>query len=105
MRPGRAPDNAGVEGVVFCPGIPLMTTKKADVKPMMKIFICPNCGRLTAVSRKKEVNCFKCGESPMERAKLTFEAYTEMDDRQRKDYSDSWLYIRAAGKRKRHDTF
>lgn len=71
---------------------------------MMKIFICPNCGRLTAASRKKEVYCSKCDESPMERAKLTFEAYTGMDDKQRKDYSDSWLYIRAAGKRRNHDT-
>ena len=105
MTPGRAPGDGAWKAQPFALGIPSMTTKKADVKPMMKIFICPNCGRLTAVSRKKEVNCFKCGGSPMERAKLTFEAYTEMDDRQRKDYSDSWLYIRAAGKRKRHDTF
>lgn len=66
---------------------------------MMKIFICPSCGRMTAASRKKEVFCSKCDEMPMERAKLTFEKYTEMDDKQRKDYSDSWLYIHAAGKR------
>lgn len=66
---------------------------------MMKIFICPTCGRLTAASRKKEVCCSKCSERPMERAKLTFEAYTAMDDKQRKDYSESWLYIHAAGKK------
>ena len=60
---------------------------------MMKIYICPGCGRMTAVSRKIEVACSHCKERPMERVKLTFESYTQMDDRQRKDYADSWLYI------------
>lgn len=27
-------------------------------------------------------------------AKLTFAKYSEMDEQQRKDYSESWLYIR-----------
>ncbi len=27
-------------------------------------------------------------------SKLTFAKYVEMDEQQRKDYSDSWLYIR-----------
>lgn len=67
----------------------------------MKIFICPNCGRLTAASRKREVFCSKCDEEPMERVKLTFEKYTKMDERQRKDYSESWLYIHGTGKRMR----
>lgn len=66
---------------------------------MMKIFICPSCGRMTAASRKKEVNCSKCNEAPMERAKLTFEKFAEMDEKQRKDYSDSWMYIHSANKR------
>ncbi len=66
---------------------------------MMKIFICPSCGRMTAASRKKEVYCSKCEETLMERAKLTFENYTQMDDQQRKNYSESWLYIHKAGKR------
>lgn len=26
-------------------------------------------------------------------SKLTFAKYTEMDEQQRKDYSESWLYI------------
>jgi hypothetical protein len=45
------------------------------------------------------MDCSRCGELPMERAKLTFEKYTEMDEEQRKDYSESWLYIHSAGKR------
>ena len=28
---------------------------------MMKVYICPNCGWLRTVSRRKEVECFKCG--------------------------------------------
>ena len=64
----------------------------------MKMFICPGCGRITAASRKKEVFCSRCGELPMEKAKLTFEKYTEMDEKQRNDYIESWLYIRNAGK-------
>lgn len=54
---------------------------------------------MTAASRKKEVNCSKCEELPMERAKLTFEKFTEMDEQQRNDYSKSWLYIHQAGKK------
>lgn len=27
-------------------------------------------------------------------SKLSFTQYTEMDEQQRKDYSESWLYIR-----------
>ena len=54
---------------------------------------------MTAASRKKEVFCSKCGELPMERARITFEKYAAMDDRQRVDYAESWMYIHAAGKK------
>lgn len=66
---------------------------------MMKIFICPGCGRMTAASRKKEVSCSKCGELPMERSRITFEKYAAMDDRQRADYARSWMYIHSTGKK------
>ncbi|MCI8893262.1 MAG: DNA-directed RNA polymerase subunit M [Lachnospiraceae bacterium] len=65
---------------------------------MMKIFICPGCGRMTTGSRKKEMTCSRCGELPMERAKLTFEKFAEMDGQQRQDYSRSWLYIHQTGR-------
>lgn len=65
---------------------------------MMKVFICPNCGRLTTASRRKEVTCMKCEGVVMARAKITFTKYAEMDEQQRKDYSDSWLYIHKKGK-------
>ncbi|MCI8282006.1 MAG: DNA-directed RNA polymerase subunit M [Lachnospiraceae bacterium] len=67
---------------------------------MMKIFICPGCGRMTVGSRKKEVYCSKCDEVTMMRAKLTFKQYTAMTEEQRKDYAQSWLYIHNAAKRK-----
>ena len=61
---------------------------------MMKIFICPECGSMLAVSRRKEVFCHKCDGEEMLPSKLTFLKYSEMDEQQRKDYSESWLYIR-----------
>ena len=59
----------------------------------MKIFICTGCGRMTAASRKKELACLKCNELPMEKVKLTFEQFSEMDEQKRADYVKSWLYI------------
>lgn len=67
---------------------------------MMKVFICPSCGRMTVGSRKKEVSCSKCNEENMERAKISFQQYTAMDEQKRRDYSESWLYIHNAAKRK-----
>lgn len=66
----------------------------------MKIFICPGCGRMTVGSRKKEMFCSKCDETEMVCAKITFEKYTKMDEQQRTDYAESWLYIHNAAKRK-----
>ena len=43
---------------------------------MMKVYICPSCGWMRVVSRRKDVEC-----------------YTEMSEEERKDYSDGWLYI------------
>ncbi len=63
-------------------------------KHMMKVFICPECGSITTVSRRKEIYCHKCGGTKMLPSKLTFSQYSEMDEQQRKDYSESWLYIR-----------
>lgn len=61
---------------------------------MMKVFICPECGSITTVSRRKEVECYRCGGAEMVPSKLTFAKYSEMDEQQRRDYAESWLYIR-----------
>lgn len=66
----------------------------------MKVFICPDCGRMTVGSRKKEVLCSKCNETVMISTKIAFEKYAQMDEQQRCDYAQSWLYIHNAAKRR-----
>jgi hypothetical protein len=66
---------------------------------MMKVFICQNCGWMRVVSRRKEVECYKCGEKQMSLAKLDFAAFSEMSEEERKDYADGWLYIHQKSKR------
>ena len=45
------------------------------------------------MSRRKKVECYKCGEPEMFRAKLTYDEYSGMDEKERADYSAGWLYI------------
>jgi len=50
------------------------------------------------VSRRKEVECFKCGRSQMRLTNLEFGKYTNMSEtnmseKERQDYADAWLYI------------
>jgi transcription initiation factor TFIIIB Brf1 subunit/transcription initiation factor TFIIB len=66
---------------------------------MMKVFICPECGWMRVVSRRKDVECFKCGEPKMNLAKIDFENYATMTEEERKDYADGWLYIHQKAKR------
>ena len=60
---------------------------------MMKVFICPECGWMRVVSRRKQVECFKCGQWQMMLSKIDFIQYTEMTEQERKDYAQGWLYI------------
>ncbi len=48
---------------------------------------------MRVVSRRKDVECYKCNDTQMVLAKLDFAKYTEMSEEERKDYSDGWLYI------------
>lgn len=59
----------------------------------MKVYICPECGWMRIVSRRKDVECYKCEEKQMVLAKLDYADYTEMSEEERKNYSDGWLYI------------
>ena len=43
---------------------------------MMKVYICPKCGWIRTVL-----------------AKIPYEKYGKMSEKERKDYSESWLYI------------
>ena len=47
---------------------------------MMKVYICPKCGWI-------------CGNEKMVLAKIPYEKYGKMSEKERKDYSESWLYI------------
>lgn len=60
---------------------------------MMKVYICPNCGWVRTVSRRKNVECFKCGTQPMTLTHLAYERYASMSEQERQDYIDSWMYI------------
>lgn len=60
---------------------------------MLKVYICPDCGWLRTVSRRKAVECHKCGNPEMELTKLEYEQYAQMDDGARADYVRSWQYI------------
>lgn len=59
----------------------------------MKIYICPTCGWVRMVSRRKNVECHKCGNEQMRLTNLEFEKYTEMTEKERQNYADAWLYI------------
>ena len=50
---------------------------------MMKVYICPSCGWMRVVSRRKDVECYKCSEPQMVLAKMDFGKYTEMSEEER----------------------
>ncbi|WP_455721146.1 DNA-directed RNA polymerase subunit M [Agathobacter sp.] len=45
------------------------------------------------VSRRKVVECHKCGNEQMRLTNLEFNKYTDMSEKERQDYADAWLYI------------
>lgn len=59
----------------------------------MKVYICPECGWIRVVSRRKSVECFKCGERHMAVTKLSYQKVGEMSEQERQDYAKSWLYL------------
>lgn len=48
---------------------------------------------MRVVSRRRDVECYKCGEEQMTLAKVDFGTFTAMSEEERKDYADGWLYI------------
>ncbi len=59
----------------------------------MKVYICPECGWIRVVSRRKKVECFKCGESQMAVTKLPYAKAGKMSEKERKDYARTWMYL------------
>lgn len=60
---------------------------------MIKVYICPECGWMRMVSRRKVVECHQCGVDQMALTNLTMKKYSEMTEVERSDYSEAWLYI------------
>ena len=60
---------------------------------MMKVYICPECGWMRMVSRRKEVECFKCGLKQMTLSNLSMVEYSNMSEQERADYVEGWMYI------------
>lgn len=58
----------------------------------MKIYICSGCGWLRVVSRRKKVECFRCGQE-MQQSRLTYEKYAQMNEQERDDYVQRWLLL------------
>ena len=45
---------------------------------MMRVYICPDCGWMRMVSRRKNVECYKCGVQDMTLAKVDFATYVSL---------------------------
>lgn len=60
---------------------------------MMKVYICSKCGWTRVVSRRREVECYKCGNSQMTLSKIDFGVFAAMSAEERENYSKGWLYI------------
>jgi len=60
---------------------------------MMKVYICPECGWMRIVSRRKVVECHKCGLEQMTLSNLSMVEYTNMNEKERADYVEGWMYI------------
>ncbi|MEI3338682.1 MAG: DNA-directed RNA polymerase subunit M [Eubacterium sp.] len=48
---------------------------------------------MRTVSRRTQVECFKCEEQSMIPVKLEYSRYIHMSGEERRDYAESWLYI------------
>lgn len=58
---------------------------------MIKLFICPKCGWIREVSRRKSAECFKCGNEDMKPLDLEYDNYIKLDTEERKLISDKWM--------------
>jgi Zn-finger nucleic acid-binding protein len=65
---------------------------------MMKIYICPDCGWIRVVSRRKDVECHRCGQRQMRLTNLDLEKFSGMTEQERRDYADGWIYIHSRAK-------
>ena len=57
---------------------------------VIRIFICPGCGRTRLVSKFLKAECPICGTS-MDTLAVTYEAWVELSEEERKQISEEWL--------------
>lgn len=57
---------------------------------MLRVYICPDCGSIRPVARRKEVNCYQC-DSAMVGLKLTYVEYSEWNQEERRQFANQWL--------------
>ena len=60
---------------------------------MMRVYICPDCGWMRMVSRRKNVECYKCGVQDMTLAKVDFATYVSWSEKERQEYSAAWMSL------------
>lgn len=58
---------------------------------MMKVYICPQCGWVREVSRRKEVECHKCGLPQMTLTDMLYENFIELNKEERQAFADQWM--------------
>lgn len=56
---------------------------------MIKLYICPECGWMRTVSRRANVECFKCSNVEMVPVKLEYTKYVQMSGEERENYVES----------------
>jgi hypothetical protein len=80
----------------------LAYNEKRGLMLMMRVYICPDCGWMRMVSRRKNVECYKCGVQDMTLAKVDFATYVSWSEKERQEYASAWMYIHNKGKIKRN---
>lgn len=58
---------------------------------MIKVYICPKCGWVREVSRRKSVECYQCGAGQMALTDVLYEAFVEWTPQEREEFSRSWV--------------
>ncbi|MCI8465202.1 MAG: DNA-directed RNA polymerase subunit M [Lachnospiraceae bacterium] len=58
---------------------------------MIRVFICPECGRTRMVSKLLKADCHCCGAA-MNLCDIPYSRWVELDAEERKQISESWMY-------------
>lgn len=73
-----------------CFGLEQCQNQKGMGITMLKLYLCPKCNSLRVTSRRKQVVCYSCDDSPMYLTDLDFVVYSEMAAGERALYIRRW---------------